>query len=667
MGVRNAFSTRTGLFASIGLLVALAVFGGAHLQERVSNIQAEIPELEAGRLRDGVVALADLQRLTAALAEVDEAKPASVPARLVEALDFIHVRAETMARDFGVDGPEETSDATVAGLVQALRRIVAAGDVVVGAPEAGRLKELLEAVRAANGLLVRFINERQQTQNAAVQTQSDELLQMTYSSAALLVVFTVISGVAIALLRSEMVARIRQKEAERRAHFLAYFDPLTGLSNRTRFAEEIARISDGARASGAAGALILIDLDRFKQINDTHGHAFGDSYLQALAERIDAVAKSNGGLAARLGGDEFSLYAVSREGGRSKAALCEQLLDALRAPLRIGDVSLAPTASLGLAAAEQGESLGALMKRADLALYEVKRNGRDNYAIYDSELGKEHDKRQTLERGLTKAVTNEELFLVYQPQVNMADMTVLGYEALMRWRSPSGLISTDVFIGAAEQTGTIIDIDLWGLRTAALSLANLNCDAADGRKISVNLSPLHFQSDAIIHSVSDVIEEAGIDPNILTLEITENILIHDWSRIELLVRELKSIGVRIALDDFGTGFSSLSYLQHLPIDQVKVDRSFLLNLEESKKSRAIMAALVNLCDQIGIDLLVEGVETRSQMALLREMGCRYAQGFLFGQPDPYLLRAGLLTVPSVSPQSEGPDEPTAPPVKASSL
>ena len=349
---------------------------------------------------------------------------------------------------------------------------------------------------------------------------------------------------------------------------------------------------------------------------------------------MDSVAQQYDGVAARLGGDEFAFFSPCPSRALSDAGfLCEQLLEAIRAPMRIGEVSLSPTASLGLALVEPSETLSALMKHADLALYEVKRTGRDGYSIYDEVLASEHRKRETIEQGLSRALEKNEFFLVYQPQVNMSDESILGYEALMRWRSPSGVVYPDAFISVAEQSGAIIDIDLWGLRTAARRLAAERTGSSAIQKISVNLSPLHFRSDAIVSAVADALKESGVAPENLTLEVTETILLNDWEKVESTIHALKSLGVRIALDDFGTGFSSLSYLQRLPIDQIKIDRSFVRGLEDSAKSRAILSALVDLCNDIDVELLVEGVETRAQMRLLQQMGCRCAQGYLFGRPQ----------------------------------
>lgn len=651
MSLRRAFSSRAGLLGAIAAVVALGLGGGVYVERNLSVVERELPELEAGRLRQGFVALGDLQRLTLALIEADEPAETAHRTAMSRALDYLYVRADSMAPARSGAAPGPHVEASAEALLAALRTVIEIGDQALAenAATAGAARaRLIDQIEAANTLLIRYVNAQEQAQIAAIRSQSRALFNMSYSSAALLVVFMLISTAALTLLRSEMLARLRLRVAERRARFLAFFDQMTGLSNRSRFTEDLQAALERCRGAAARPVLALVDLDRFKDVNDTHGHAVGDAYLRAVAERLRVVAEAHGGVAARLGGDEFAVLAMVGDDDEEKRQVGKHILDAIRAPLRLDDVAVTPRASVGVASAVTADTPSRLLKRADLALYEVKRNGRDNFRVYDATLDEVVRRRESFERDLSKAVALDELFLVYQPQVRIADGGVYGFEALARWRRGQIVAEPDEFIGLAERNGLIVDIDLWGLQVATRQLAQWR-DARDvDASVSVNMSPLHFRSERIVAAVATALEQSDLPPERLTIEITETVLLQDWAMLSRVIEALRGLGVRIALDDFGSGYSSLNYLRRLNADQVKIDRSFQLDLESSREARAILQALVELCGTLGIELVVEGVETDAQRRLLEEFGCRRAQGFLFGRPVDEAAAATMLLAPQAA-------------------
>lgn len=647
MRLHRMFASSIGLAIALTGLVALAVGGGLYAHRNLMIVQNESAEIEAGRLRDGIVSLGDLHRVTLALARAGDSIEAHETDALAEAVDFLYVRAEALRHAFeaGREAPataaqaDDASRAEIVALVGLLDEAISRADRLLaqtGAdPDAARQRraEAIDVVEQANRLLIILVNRQQQAQITALDAQSGALLNMTLSAAGLLVFFAIISAAALALLRAEVHSRFRRREAVERANHLAYFDQMTGLANRVQFTERLEAQLGRPDRTLSPPLVAFVDLDGFKSVNDTHGHGVGDELLKAVAARLQTVVDGTPGVASRLGGDEFAVIAHAGPEPGALDALCRRILDAIRAPLTIGEVALAPRASIGLAVANADvASVDILMQRADLALYEAKEHGRDTYFVYDDDLDERAERRRTCQRDLALAIGRQELFLVYQPQVRLSDGVLYGFEALVRWRREDRVVQPGEFISIAEATGLILDIDLWGLRTATRQLAQWRRETGVDATISVNLSALHFRGDAIVEAVSDALMESGLPPGLLTLEITETTLIEDWEHICGIIHALKALGVRVALDDFGSGYSSLNYLRQLGADLVKIDRSFLLDLENSGEARAILSSLVSLARDLEMDLLVEGVETQGQRRLLQEIGCTRAQGFLFSRP-----------------------------------
>ncbi len=656
MRLSRVLSNPVSFAVAIVCVAALTLVGGLYAHRNLQIVHDEVPEIEAGRLRDGIVTFGDLHRVTLSLASAGEVLAPAETGSLRAALDYLYVRVDTLEKAFGDQIATKPGDSParraaiheVRTLIALLKTTIETGDAALSeAPvDAAARRQVISAIEDTNRHLIKLVNRQQHAQLQAISTQSEALLNMTLSAAGLLVFFAAISVVTLAVLRAEIRARRDRHVAEKRANHLAYFDQMTGLSNRTRFTE---RLEDQLtrRARGCTLPLIaLVDLDGFKAVNDTHGHGMGDAMLKAVADRIQKAVEPYDGMAARLGGDEFAVIATLEPTDNAHAEFCRRILDAIRAPLNIAQIALAPRASIGLAVADSNvASVTKLLKRADLALYEAKELGRDTFVVYDDQLDARAELNRAYRRDLAHAIGRGEMYLVYQPQVRISDGSVYGFEALVRWRRPDGDVLPSEFIGIAEQTGLIIDIDLWGLRTATRQLAEWRAESGVDATISVNLSALHFRGDSIVESVSDALLESGLPAHLLTLEITETLLVEDWEHLSGTINALHRLGVRIALDDFGSGYSSLNYLRQIGADLVKIDRSFLRDLEGSSEARTILANLVRLTSDLGMNLLVEGVETPMQRAMLLELGCSRAQGFLFSQPVTDDIAGAMLNPP----------------------
>jgi diguanylate cyclase (GGDEF)-like protein/PAS domain S-box-containing protein len=431
-----------------------------------------------------------------------------------------------------------------------------------------------------------------------------------------------------------------RRRAEARVAHMAHHDSLTDLPNRAAFNERLAAMLDEAGADGQTFAVMCLDLDRFKEVNDVFGHSSGDALLCEAAHRLQANAQ--GAFLARFGGDEFML--LVNEGAQPAAAIADRLVAAFVNDFDIGAQKLRVGLSVGVAIyPNHGTDAATLLSNADAALYRAKAEGRGTVRFFEAEMDEALRERRTLQRDLQSAVADGELVLHYQPQALIGG-EIVGFEALVRWRHPTrGIIAPGTFIPIAEDSGLIIAIGEWVLREACREAASWPTPL----NIAVNLSPVQFRHGDLPALVHSVLLETGLAPARLELEVTESVLIGDFPRALSILRRLKSLGVRIAMDDFGTGYSSLSYLQSFPFDKIKIDRAFISNLERNPQSAAIVRAVIGLGRGLDLPVVAEGVETQDQLAFLSREDCEEIQGFLIGRPYPMAKYAQLVGRPAV--------------------
>ncbi|WPL16001.1 Bacteriophytochrome cph2 [Thiorhodovibrio winogradskyi] len=429
------------------------------------------------------------------------------------------------------------------------------------------------------------------------------------------------------------------KMSEAAIHQLAFFDPLTELPNRRLFLDRLASVQASARRNGRVGAVLFLDLDRFKQINDARGHEIGDQLLREVASRLRALLRAEDTVA-RFGGDEFvillgNLSEDEAEASHYARAVAEKIRHSVALPVNLPAGEIHSEISIGitlLRGTEDGDH--DLLREADTALYRAKEGGRNCVRFFEKSMQEAAEARFNLERELKQAIEAErDLTLYYQPQVD-ASGRLTGTEALLRWRHPGqGMISPAVFIPVAEDTSLILPIGRWVLRQACHFLAHTDTHK-HALRMSVNVSPRQFHQADFVSQVHQAVRDAGIPPERLTLELTEGVVIEDIQSTVLKMRELKDLGVRLSIDDFGTGYSSLSYLKRMPVDELKIDRSFIQDLSTDSNDAALVEAILSVCRHLRVSVMAEGVETEEQLHFLRARRCDGYQGYYFGMPMP---------------------------------
>jgi diguanylate cyclase (GGDEF)-like protein len=423
-----------------------------------------------------------------------------------------------------------------------------------------------------------------------------------------------------------------QRRSEAKIVYMAQHDALTDLPNRALLQERLERALTITRGQGANLAVLMLDLDRFKEVNDTLGHPAGDTLLQAVATRLRECVRETAFIA-RLGGDEFAIIEYVTNPAAEAAVLAEKICLALGEPFDLGDHQVTTTTSIGIAIApDDGDDSEKILKSADLALYSAKNGGRGTFRFFEPELDQRMHARRNLERDMHSALVNDEFELHYQPFVDISSGEICGCEALLRWHHPErGLVMPAEFIPLAEETGLIVPIGEWVLRTACAEAVKWPADL----RIAVNLSPAQFRSKKLVPVVLDALATSGIAAQRLELEVTETVIMHDSEAVFAALIQLRELGVRIALDDFGTGYSSLSFLQRFSFDKIKIDRSFVNELSgANEESRQFARAVVRFAVSLGKTTTAEGVETNEQLDILRTEACVEMQGYYFSRPIP---------------------------------
>ncbi len=429
---------------------------------------------------------------------------------------------------------------------------------------------------------------------------------------------------------------IERKLSDRHLRYLSHHDKLTGLANRELFKDRLAQAVARAERSGNLVALLFLDLDRFKSINDMLGHLAADKLLVAVAERLKTCVR-NVDTIARLGGDEFTIVLEDVATPFDAELVCRKVVGALEDPLEIEGQEIYATASIGVTffPTDATEVTG-LIRNADVAMYRAKEDGRNKYHLFTADLNARAVERLSIETALRNALDREELFLCYQPKVNLQTGRVLGVEALVRWQHPHrGIVSPDEFVPVAEETGLIVPVGEWVLRQACEDALRWSRSGVEDVNVAVNLSARQFRQGDLLKTVDNIFCELSFDPNRLELEITESLLMDDTEASEVALYDLKAFGLSIYLDDFGTGYSSLAYLKKFPIDGLKIDRSFIRDIPGDVDDEAITRAIVALSQALRLKVVAEGVETRAQLDFLNLEGCDEVQGYLFSKPLTY--------------------------------
>jgi diguanylate cyclase (GGDEF)-like protein len=435
-----------------------------------------------------------------------------------------------------------------------------------------------------------------------------------------------------------------RKDSESKIFHLAYFDNLTGLPNRQSFMERLEGEIKRAKYTGNKLAVLFLDLDGFKSINDTMGHNTGDIVLQWAAERLQSSTRPSDFVSrnstdqsevklARLGGDEFTVVIPNLSRTEDALILAHRIREAMRRPFHLESRDVVLTASIGIALyPDDGADAETLLKHADTAMYHAKNEGRDNCQFYNIDLTSQAEKRMHLENDLRNALQQNEFYLVYQPQLDVTEESFLSVEALIRWQHPKqGLISPVDFIPLAEENGLIIPIGEWVLRTACTEAARWHQNG-QSLQVAVNLSPLQIKNPDFVRNVLDILHETGFPPDKLVLEITEGALMEHSENTLATLLALREHHIQIALDDFGTGYSSMNYLKRLPINHIKVDQSFVRGLQDNKENLAIVRAIISLSKNLGFSVTAEGIESLNQARILKYFGCETLQGYYFSEP-----------------------------------
>ncbi|KKL35668.1 diguanylate cyclase [Burkholderia contaminans FFH2055] len=442
-----------------------------------------------------------------------------------------------------------------------------------------------------------------------------------------------------------------RKMQQGRIEYLANHDALTGLPNRNLLSDRMGQAMSHTRRTGQLIAVMVLDLDRFKHVNDTFGHSIGDGLLQRVAERLKAAVR-DGDTVARLGGDEFVVMLVNLSTQSDADAVAQKILRTFAAPFTLEGHNLHVTTSIGVSLCPtDGVDAETLLKTADAALYCAKERGRNGYSFYTRELGARVEERTVLENALHQAVANGELELFYQPKVDLKTGQISGVEALIRWRRPGiGVTPPDRFIPIAEETGLILPIGEWVLRTACAQAVAWHRNGFPPIRIAVNLSARQFRQQNVAELVRTILEQTGLPPSWLELELTESVLMQDCDSIVRTLRELKALGVVLSLDDFGTGYSSLSYLKDLPIDVVKIDKSFLSDVTTSAEGASLTRSIIAMAESLHMETVAEGVETEAQLSFLNRHRCHAMQGYYFSHPVTGPEIADMLSAGSELPE-----------------
>lgn len=481
-------------------------------------------------------------------------------------------------------------------------------------------------------------------QSAAFQMTKDALTRASLVSVFLMMLgFVVPAAVASRRIRERRIA-------EEQLRFLALHDPLTGLANRNQLQGRLEYALARSRRRGDYMAVFCLDLDNFKDVNDTYGHPAGDALLKEVAKRIKSVVREVD-VVARLGGDEFAIVAEDFAEPDHASVLAERLCDVLGQPYLIDGRDIRTSSSIGIAFGPYDVVQPAtILNQADIALYRAKHNGRNGFCFFEAEMDEALQAERRLQRDLRGALKRGELRLHYQPQFDAKTGAINGYEALARWRHPErGEVPPGIFVRVAEQAGLIADLSEWVLRTACAYAAQW----PDDLRLSVNMSPVLFKSQNVPEAVAAALEETGFPARRLEIEVTEGVLLANSDDIVAQLEAIDALGVSLAMDDFGTGYSSLNYLTRLPVKKIKIDRSFMRELGTDSQKNTIVSTIIGLGHSLDLTITAEGVETAEQLAYLKAFGCDEVQGYYCGRPRPEIIQKPFVVVDNEAQKAAG--------------
>lgn len=434
-----------------------------------------------------------------------------------------------------------------------------------------------------------------------------------------------------------------RKKAQEQLYFIAHHDQLTGLPNRLFFADRLRQAQALAKREKHKCGILYLDLDRFKIINDTLGHAVGDILLREVGKRLRSCVREVDTVA-RIGGDEFSIVLVNLTHAADAEQVADKILKALAKPVQAEEHELFITTSIGVSIyPTHDDNPETLLKKADAAMYQAKAQGRNNYQVYDPSMDFDTERRMTLEGGMRRAIKNEEFHLVYQPKIDAVSNKITALEALIRWEHPElGTLPPAEFIALAEETGLIISIGEWVMRRACLDNRQWQDQGLPKVRVAVNLSGFQLQTKNFVATVKDILEETGLPGEYLEFEITETVIMQNPEFAVGILIQLRDMGIHISIDDFGTGYSSLAHLKRFSVNTLKIDRTFVRDIEENSTDAAIASAIISMGNSLNLKVIAEGVETEGQFALLKEKKCDEMQGYLFSKPVPVEAVEGLL-------------------------
>ncbi|WP_201834571.1 putative bifunctional diguanylate cyclase/phosphodiesterase [Microvirga zambiensis] len=496
----------------------------------------------------------------------------------------------------------------------------------------GTVTQIMQVLQPFEGSLSQIASTALMYGSEVIRRDQQELIRLHWVFSAIAASLILIGIVLIALLNrhNRLLGRAHQE-----LHVLAHQDALTGLPNRVVLREKLEQALASMRPQGRTVAVSYLDLDHFKDVNDSFGHETGDELLKAVADRLRSCIPPGDGqvrnLISRFGGDEFAILQTGIRRPEESAVLAKRVVEALQEPFSVNGQEIFIGTSIGIALAQRHMNSSQILKNADMALYHAKADGRGTFRFFEPEMDAQLQARRVLEVDLRKAMGNDEFELYYQPQINIEANEIGGFEALLRWHHPErGLVPPAEFIPVIEDTGLIGPLGDWIIEEACKEAASWPRDI----NVAVNLSPIQFRNRGLVQSVTRALAISGLAPHRLELEITESVLLQDSETTVSTLHQLRRLGVRIAMDDFGTGYSSLSYLRSFPFDKIKIDQSFVREMSQRTDCLAIVQSVANLGASLGMPTVAEGIETEDQLRQIQAAGCTDAQGYYFGRPKP---------------------------------